>query len=94
VLVDTCLEKGQRALIGKVAMDNVDECPEDYRDASADAALKGTRALIDRLLLERISLAGIVRVTGVSSQWLQNYVNAKYAAQPQVTDIPVQKNGG
>jgi guanine deaminase len=47
VLVDTCLEKGQRALIGKVAMDNVDECPEDYRDASAEVALEGTRALID-----------------------------------------------
>ena len=28
-------------------MDNVDECPEDYRDASAEAALEGTRALID-----------------------------------------------
>ncbi|MDE1996091.1 MAG: guanine deaminase [Rhizobiaceae bacterium] len=47
VLVDTCLEKGQRALIGKVAMDNADECPDYYRDASPQAALEGTRALID-----------------------------------------------
>ncbi|PZM14536.1 guanine deaminase [Rhizobium tubonense] len=46
-LVDICLEKGQRALIGKVAMDNVAECPDYYRDASTDAALQGTRALID-----------------------------------------------
>ena len=46
-LVDTCLEKGQRALIGKVAMDNPQECPDYYRDASTDAALEGTRALID-----------------------------------------------
>jgi len=53
-----------------------------------------TKALIDRLLLERVSLAGIVRVTGVSAKWLQDYVNAKYAAQPQVTDVPAQKNGG
>jgi insertion element IS1 protein InsB len=51
-----------------------------------------TKALIDKLLLERASLAEIVRVTGVSAQWLQDYVNAKYAAQPQVTDIPAQKN--
>ncbi len=51
-----------------------------------------TKALIDKLLLERVPLAGIVRVAGVSGQWLQDYVNAKYAAQPQVTDIPVQKN--
>lgn len=47
VLVDICLEKGQRALIGKVAMDNADECPDYYRDRSAQEALDGTRALID-----------------------------------------------
>ena len=46
-LADICLEKGQRALIGKVAMDNADECPDYYRDASPDEALEGTRALID-----------------------------------------------
>jgi guanine deaminase len=46
-LVDICLEKGQRALIGKVAMDNVDECPDYYRDTSTAAALEGTRELID-----------------------------------------------
>lgn len=51
-----------------------------------------TKARIDTLLLERVSLAGMVRVTGVSARWLQDYVNAKYAAQPQVADIPVQKN--
>jgi transposase-like protein len=50
-----------------------------------------TKALIDKLLLERVSLAGIVRVTRVSAQWLQDYVNAKYKAQPQVTVIPAQK---
>ena len=37
-----------------------------------------TKSLIDRLLLERISLAGIARVTQVSSKWLQDYVNQKY----------------
>lgn len=41
ILVDTCLEKGQRALIGKVAMDNAEQCPDYYRDASPDAALQG-----------------------------------------------------
>jgi insertion element IS1 protein InsB len=29
------------------------------------------KQMIDKLLLERISLAGIVRVTGVSQRWLQ-----------------------
>lgn len=47
ILVDTCLEKGQRALVGKVVMDNADSCPDYYRDVSVDAALSGTRALID-----------------------------------------------
>jgi transposase-like protein len=51
-----------------------------------------TKGQIDKLLLERLPLAGIVRVTGVSPRWLQYYVNAKYAAVPQVADVPVQKN--
>jgi len=46
-LADICLEKGQRALIGKVAMDNADECPDYYRDASSEEAIEGTRALIE-----------------------------------------------
>ncbi|TCL65146.1 guanine deaminase [Rhizobium sp. BK251] len=46
-LVDICLEKGQRALVGKVVMDNEAECPDYYRDASPDAAVKGTREFID-----------------------------------------------
>lgn len=36
-----------------------------------------TRELVDRLLLERISLAGIARAVKVSEQWLQTYVNQK-----------------
>ena len=47
ILVDKCLERGQRALVGKVAMDNAEECPDYYRDLSAEAAIDGTRALID-----------------------------------------------
>lgn len=39
-----------------------------------------TKDLIDRLLLEKISLAGIARSTGVSQKWLQDYVNNKYAS--------------
>jgi hypothetical protein len=33
--------------------------------------------LIDRLLLERISLAGIARSIPISESWLQAYVNQK-----------------
>lgn len=51
-----------------------------------------TKALIDKLLLERVSLAGIVRVSGVSARWLQDYVNRKYADVARQVDVPAQKN--
>lgn len=38
-----------------------------------------TFGLVDLLLLERIPLAGIARVTQVSDRWIQEYVNAAYA---------------
>jgi hypothetical protein len=50
-----------------------------------------TKQLIDKLLLERISLVGIVRVTGVSPRWLQYYVNAKYASVPRSMTVTEQK---
>jgi len=53
-----------------------------------------TKALVDKLLLERVSLAGIVRVTGVSARWLQSYVNGKYAAVARQVDVPAQKKDG
>lgn len=46
-----------------------------------------TKALIDKLLLEKIPLAGIARVTGVSEPWLQGYVNQKYPAIPRQVEI-------
>lgn len=47
LLADICLRKGQRALVGKVAMDNPDECPDYYRDSSVQQGLDDTRALIN-----------------------------------------------
>lgn len=46
-----------------------------------------TKDLIDKLLLEKILLAGIARVTGVSERWLQTYVNAKYDAIPNLLEV-------
>ena len=48
---------------------------------------KDTYALIDRLLLERIPLAGIARVLQLSESWLQQYVNAEYAEVPQQAEV-------
>ena len=46
LLADICLQKGQRALVGKVAMDNPEQCPPFYCE-STDEALSGTAAVID-----------------------------------------------
>ena len=61
LLVNVCLERGLRALIGKVAMDNPDTCPEDYRDPSTDAAIEGTQALIEYVRGHPGNPAGLVR---------------------------------
>ena len=53
-----------------------------------------TKNLIDRLLLERISLAGIARAAQVSEQWLQTYVNEKYAKVPRNVQVAPKKRGG
>ncbi len=45
-LADICLRHPQRALIGRVAMDNPDQCPEYYRDPSAQVAERETREFI------------------------------------------------
>jgi transposase-like protein len=52
------------------------------------------RELIDRLLLERLSLAGIARAVQVSEQWLQTYVNQKYAEVPRSVQVTPKKRGG
>lgn len=54
---------------------------------------RATRELIDRLLLERISLAGIARAAQVSEQWLQTYVNQKYASVPRKVQVTPKKRG-
>lgn len=52
-----------------------------------------TKQLIDRLLLERISLRGIARVTQVSWSWLQGYVNLRLAHTPRQVEVSVKSPG-
>jgi len=51
------------------------------------------KQLIDRLLLERISLRGIARVTQVSWSWLQEYVNQKLARTPRQAKVSAKPSG-
>ena len=50
-----------------------------------------TKTLIDKLLLEKIPLAGIARVCYVSEPWLQQYVNQKYATVPREVKVSSKK---
>jgi insertion element IS1 protein InsB len=50
-----------------------------------------TKALIDKLLLEKLPLAAIARVCDVSESWLQQYVNHKYAAVPTTVNVSSKK---
>lgn len=49
LLASTCLEMGQRAFVGRVAMDNVEQCPDYYRDADAYAALAASERSINQI---------------------------------------------
>ncbi|WP_242028566.1 IS1 family transposase [Pseudanabaena sp. FACHB-2040] len=54
---------------------------------------QATRDLVDRLLLERLSMAGIARAAQVSEQWLQDYVHLKAAQTPKQAQVRPKKRG-
>jgi len=48
-LAEICLTLGQRAFVGRVAMDDIGQCPDYYRDTDAIAALDASRRSIDAI---------------------------------------------
>jgi transposase-like protein len=71
------------------------ECGRQFVEQPSKRVIDAaTRKLIDRLLLERISLAGIARAVQVSEIWLQQYVNEKYALVRREVEITPKKRGG
>ena len=48
-LAEACVHHGQRALVGRVAMDHPDGTPEWYRDPSAAAAVEASARSIDAI---------------------------------------------
>jgi hypothetical protein len=50
------------------------------------------RTLIERLLLERISLRGICRAVGVGLQWLLQFMVTRFQAAPE--DLYAKPAGG
>jgi guanine deaminase len=81
LLADICLRRGQRALIGRVAMDNPGECPDYYRDASPEAAEADTRAFIDY----------VRNLPGNIDELIQPVITPRYI--PSCTDETLQRLG-
>ena len=54
---------------------------------------KDTQALVNRLLLQKVPLASIVRATHVSASWLQGYANACYEAVPKAAEVVSKAKG-
>jgi transposase-like protein len=52
-----------------------------------------TKRRIERVLLEKIPLAGIARAGGISEKWRPNSVKVKYAAIPQQVVVNSKKKG-
>ena len=63
---------------------------EDPQWKPKDKAVVG---LVNRLLLEKIPLAGIARVAQVSDSWLQAHVNDAYAQVPRTTSVVPKTKG-
>jgi insertion element IS1 protein InsB len=62
-------------------------CGRQFVENPENRISQDKKDLIDKLLLERIPLAGIARVVGVSERWLQSYVNRKYQEVPRTVDV-------
>ena len=69
------------------------DCLRQFVLAPTNCISQEKKDLIDKLLLEKIPLAGIARVVEVSEYWLQNYVNDKYDSVPKIIDITPKKKG-
>ena len=53
------------------------------QDIQNEGISQQTKILIDNLLLGRFTLVEIAKVTGISEQLLQNYLNANSILEPQ-----------
>ena len=84
ILAEICLAKGQRALIGKVAMDDPDQCPDFYRDANADTALEETGRFIRAVQTLPGNGSGLVRPV-VTPRFIPSCTHALLEGLGQIT---------
>ena len=69
------------------------DCSRQFVENPENRISQDKKDLIDKLLLERIPIAGIARVVGVSERWLQGDVNRKYQGVPQQVAVKKKPKG-
>jgi transposase-like protein len=68
------------------------DCGRQFTPEGTKKTISQTsKDIIDKLLLEKLSLAGIARAVQVSETWLQTYVNDKYQQVIKEVNVPVKK---
>jgi len=68
------------------------ECKRQFVENPGNKIISSEiRIIIDRLLCEKISLAGICRAISISEAWLQNYVNKKYESVSEQVNVSDKK---
>ncbi len=61
------------------------------KDPQSKIINDATKALIDKLLLGKLPLAGVAQVVDVSEPWLQQFVNTKYQKVPRQATVKTKK---
>ena len=70
------------------------ECHRQFvENPTRDHIADESRELIDKLLQERLALAGIAPVTGVCEPWLQMCLHQKYYQTPRQVEVSQKKEG-
>ncbi len=82
VLAQICAQLGQRAFIGKVVMDNPEQTPDYYRDASSKVALEETETFILKML----------KLQGQTGSDITPVITPRFV--PSCTDETLQGLGG
>lgn len=81
------IHNGTQKILGK-------DCNRQFvLDPKNKVIREETKDLIDKLLLEKLPLAGIAKITDVSERWLQTYVNALYISVPKEVEVWPKKRG-
>ncbi|PWJ40095.1 IS1/IS1595 family N-terminal zinc-binding domain-containing protein [Sediminitomix flava] len=67
-------------------------CKRQFVEHNNHYVSEETKAIIRRLLLERVSQRGIARATNVSLSWLRLFINQELAKIPKHLNCSLQKN--